>query len=108
MTIKLDKDTEERLLTSLQRYCAQNFDDDIGSLKARLLHPQTDSLLTPQNSVLAMIDYQSEQYAGVGSVGHDELRFPRSTHRARATRCTSWPTPSAASAGSRMNLQCNA
>jgi uncharacterized protein (DUF2164 family) len=37
MAIKLNKDTEARLLTSLQRYCAQNFDDDIGSLKARLL-----------------------------------------------------------------------
>ena len=35
--------------------------------------PQTDSLLTPHNAVLAMIDYQPEQYAGVGSVGHDEL-----------------------------------
>ena len=35
--------------------------------------PQTDSLLTPQNAVLAPIDYQPEQYAGVTSVGHDEL-----------------------------------
>ena len=35
--------------------------------------PNTDSLLTPQNAVLALIDYQPEQYAGVGSVGHDEL-----------------------------------
>jgi nicotinamidase-related amidase len=35
--------------------------------------PQTDSLLTPHNSVLAMIDYQPEQYAGVASVNHDEL-----------------------------------
>jgi nicotinamidase-related amidase len=35
--------------------------------------PSTDSLLTPQNAVLALIDYQPEQYAGVGSVGHDEL-----------------------------------
>jgi nicotinamidase-related amidase len=33
----------------------------------------TDSLLTPQNAVLAMIDYQPEQYAGVGSVKRDEL-----------------------------------
>ena len=33
----------------------------------------TDSLLTPQNAVLALIDYQPDQYAGVGSVGHDEL-----------------------------------
>ena len=35
--------------------------------------PLTDSLLTPQNAVLALIDYQPEQYAGVGSVGQDEL-----------------------------------
>ena len=35
--------------------------------------PLNDSLLTPQNAVLALIDYQPEQYAGVRSVGHDEL-----------------------------------
>lgn len=35
--------------------------------------PRTDPLLTPQNAVLALIDYQREQYAGVGSVGHEEL-----------------------------------
>lgn len=35
--------------------------------------PNTDSLLTPQNAVLALIDYQPEQYAGVGSAGHEEL-----------------------------------
>ena len=35
--------------------------------------PSTDPLLTPQNAVLALIDYQPDQYAGVGSVGHDEL-----------------------------------
>ena len=35
--------------------------------------PETDSLLTPQNAVIAFIDYQREQYAGVGSVDHDEL-----------------------------------
>jgi nicotinamidase-related amidase len=35
--------------------------------------PSTDALITPQNAVLALIDYQPEQYAGVGSVGHDEL-----------------------------------
>jgi nicotinamidase-related amidase len=34
---------------------------------------KTDWLLTPQNAVLALIDYQREQYAGVGSVEHDEL-----------------------------------
>jgi len=35
--------------------------------------PTTDSLLTPKNAVLALIDYQPEQYAGVASVGHGEL-----------------------------------
>ena len=30
--------------------------------------PQTDHLLTPTNAVLALIDYQPEQYAGVGSI----------------------------------------
>src|SRR5687767_11156839 len=35
--------------------------------------PQTDWLLTPQNAVIAFIDYQPEQYAGVKSVDHDEL-----------------------------------
>jgi hypothetical protein len=35
--------------------------------------PQRDSLLTPQNAVLALIDYQPEQYAGVKSMPHDLL-----------------------------------
>src|SRR3954454_18561954 len=35
--------------------------------------PRTDTLLTPQNAVLALIDYQPEQYAGVASMPHDEL-----------------------------------
>src|SRR5689334_22595155 len=35
--------------------------------------PKTDELLTPQNAVIAFIDYQPEQYAGVKSVDRDEL-----------------------------------
>lgn len=35
--------------------------------------PATDALLTPQNAVLALIDYQPEQYAGVASIPQDEL-----------------------------------
>ena len=35
--------------------------------------PDKDALLTPQNAVIAFIDYQPEQYAGVHSVGHEEL-----------------------------------
>jgi uncharacterized protein (DUF2164 family) len=37
MAIKLNQETEERLLSSLQRYCMKNFDEEIGVLKARLL-----------------------------------------------------------------------
>ncbi len=32
-----------------------------------------DWLLTPDNAVITFIDYQPDQYAGVGSVPHDEL-----------------------------------
>ena len=39
--------------------------------------PRTDHLLTPQNAVVALIDYQPEQYAGVASVGHGELLAPQ-------------------------------
>lgn len=35
--------------------------------------PGNDALISPQNAVLAMIDYQPEQYAGVTSMAHDEL-----------------------------------
>jgi nicotinamidase-related amidase len=36
-------------------------------------NPEQDTLLTPQNAVLALIDYQPEQYGGVGSMDRDEL-----------------------------------
>jgi nicotinamidase-related amidase len=35
--------------------------------------PKVDPLLTPENAVLALIDYQPEQYAGVRSIGYDDL-----------------------------------
>jgi nicotinamidase-related amidase len=35
--------------------------------------PKADTLVTPQNSVVALIDYQPEQYKGVASVGHEDL-----------------------------------
>jgi nicotinamidase-related amidase len=35
--------------------------------------PKKDSLITPENAVITFIDYQPEQYAGVHSMGHDEL-----------------------------------
>lgn len=37
MAIKISPDVQTRLLKSIQRYCAENFDDDVGELKAKLL-----------------------------------------------------------------------
>ncbi|MFC0166782.1 DUF2164 domain-containing protein [Pseudoduganella danionis] len=37
MAIKLDKDAEQRLIGSIQRYCAEHLDEEVGELKARLL-----------------------------------------------------------------------
>jgi len=37
MAIKLDKDVEQRLIGSIQRYCAEHLDEEVGDLKARLL-----------------------------------------------------------------------
>jgi nicotinamidase-related amidase len=35
--------------------------------------PRNDALITPENALIAFIDYQPEQYAGVHSMPHDEL-----------------------------------
>ena len=37
MTIRLDKDVEQRLIRSIRRYFTEQMDDEIGDLKASLL-----------------------------------------------------------------------
>lgn len=37
MAIKLNQEVERQLLTSIQRYCAENMDEEVGELKAKLL-----------------------------------------------------------------------
>ena len=37
MAIRLEKETETRLLESIQRYCREEMDLDVGDLKAQLL-----------------------------------------------------------------------
>ena len=37
MAIKLNKETEQRLIASIKRYFAENMEDEIGDLKAALL-----------------------------------------------------------------------
>jgi nicotinamidase-related amidase len=51
------------------RTTQENAMSDVTAVRAH----ESDLLLSPRNAVLAMIDYQPEQYAGVGSVAQDEL-----------------------------------
>ncbi len=37
MAINLSKQVEQRLITSIKRYCAENMEEDVGDLKASLL-----------------------------------------------------------------------
>jgi len=37
MTIQLRKDVERQLLTSIRRYCAENFGGEVGELQASLM-----------------------------------------------------------------------
>jgi nicotinamidase-related amidase len=52
---------------------ARPTEDESMSDMTPIRDPRKDPLLTPENAVIAFIDYQPEQYAGVRSVGHDEL-----------------------------------
>lgn len=70
--------------------------------------PKQDSLLTPSNAVLALIDYQPEQYAGVGSIDPRELvanvtllgrlatafQLPVVLSTVCPSRCWDWPVSS--------------
>ncbi len=37
MAIKLSKQTEQQLIASIKRYCAENMEEEVGDLKASLL-----------------------------------------------------------------------
>lgn len=70
MAIKLNKDTEERLLASLQRYCANNFDEEIGNLKAQLLLDFCVREIGPSIYNQAVQDAQKVMLEKVGEVEH--------------------------------------
>lgn len=59
MTIKLNPETEERLIGSIQRYFSTNMDDDIGDLKAKLLLDFCVRELGPSIYNQAIADAQS-------------------------------------------------
>lgn len=59
MTIKLNPETEERLIGSLQRYFDVNMDDSIGELKAKLLLDFCIREMGPSIYNQAIVDAQS-------------------------------------------------
>ncbi len=59
MTIKLNPETEERLIGSIQRYFDANMDDGIGDLKAKLLLDFCVKELGPSIYNQAILDAQS-------------------------------------------------
>lgn len=59
MTIKLNRETEERLIASIQRYFDVNMDESLGDLKARLLLDFCVKELGPSIYNQAIIDAQS-------------------------------------------------
>lgn len=70
MAIKLKKEVEKHLLDSLQRYCAQNFDEDIGSLKARLLLDFVLREIGPSVYNQAVQDAQQVMQTKIAEVEH--------------------------------------
>jgi nicotinamidase-related amidase len=64
-------DLSDRLYERCDR--ARATEDEAMSDMTPIRDPRKDALLTPENAAIAFIDYQPEQYAGVRSVGHDEL-----------------------------------
>jgi uncharacterized protein (DUF2164 family) len=59
MTIKLNPDTEQRLIASLQRYCSKNLDEEVGELKAKLLLDFCLREIGPSVYNQAVLDAQS-------------------------------------------------
>ncbi|MBA5686604.1 DUF2164 domain-containing protein [Rugamonas apoptosis] len=68
MTIKLNKDVEQRLLSSIQRYCAENMDEEVGELKARLLLDYCLREIGPSVYNQAILDAQSAMQERIADI----------------------------------------
>ncbi|HJV01051.1 MAG TPA: DUF2164 domain-containing protein [Burkholderiaceae bacterium] len=68
MTIKLNKDVEQRLLASIQRYCAENMDEEVGELKARLLLDYCLREIGPSVYNQAILDAQSAMQERIADI----------------------------------------
>ncbi len=78
MAIKLNKDAEERLIASLQRYCGENLDEEVGELKARLLLDFCVREIGPSIYNQAILDAQAAMQDKVAEIEHTcyETEFP--------------------------------
>ncbi len=68
MAIKLNKEVELRLLASIQRYCAQHMDEEVGELKAKLLLDFCLREIGPSIYNQAVLDAQGAMQDKIGEI----------------------------------------
>ena len=68
MAIKLQQEVERRLLTSIQRYCAENMDEEVGELKARLLLDFCLREIAPSVYNQAVLDAQAALHEKIAEI----------------------------------------
>jgi uncharacterized protein (DUF2164 family) len=68
MAIKLNKEVELRLLASIQRYCAQHMDEEVGELKAKLLLDFCLREIGPSIYNQAILDAQAAMQDKIGEI----------------------------------------
>ena len=71
MTIKLSEETRQRLIASLQRYCAEHMDEPVGDLKATLLLDFCVREIGPSIYNQAILDAQSHLQDKVAEMDGD-------------------------------------
>lgn len=70
MSIKLNKEVEQRLLGSIQRYCAANLDEEVGELKAKLLLDYCLREIGPSVYNQAILDAQAAMQDKIAEIEH--------------------------------------
>jgi uncharacterized protein (DUF2164 family) len=78
MAIKLNKEVEERLIGSLQRYCSTHLDEDLGDLKAKLLLDFCVREIGPSVYNQAILDAQAAMQEKIAEIDAScyETEFP--------------------------------
>lgn len=68
MAITLQQDVEQRLLASIQRYCAEHMDQQVGTLKAKLLLDFCLREIGPSVYNQAIVDAQQEMQQKIAEI----------------------------------------